>query len=141
MSSPPPAPDREQPAASGPSSNPSGSRKPLARWAVWLALAVLLAPPPGISLGPGIDASFLWGIDALAAAGAAHGRDVAFTYGPLGYLLLPHPASGAFGAAMAFRWAMHALWAAALAVLLGRRAGGRAGGTGAFPPPPPPPPE
>jgi hypothetical protein len=40
---------------------------------------------------PGLDSSWIWGINEAAATGALPGRDVVFTYGPLGFLLLPTP--------------------------------------------------
>lgn len=38
---------------------------------------------------PGLDASWMYGLNYLAQSNHRFGRDVAFTYGPLGYLLVP----------------------------------------------------
>ncbi len=55
--------------------------------AAWLAVALF----PGFSAAAsgGIDESWIWAINWLGTSPYLYGRDVNFTYGPLGYLALP----------------------------------------------------
>jgi hypothetical protein len=64
---------------------------------VALGLASVLALYVGVStfphdfhpFAPGVDPSWIYGINVLPRTGAIFGRDIAFSYGPLGYLLAP----------------------------------------------------
>lgn len=84
---------------------------------LWIALLLVLFPAAFIPLSTGLDASYLYAINALPGTDLLFGRDVAFTYGPLGYLLLPSSFGNNLAWAMAFRVAMHALFAFILASL------------------------
>jgi len=88
------------------------------RTAVWLGLVVFLFPGTRGSLGTGLDPSYAFGLNDLAAQGLIHGRDVVYTYGPLGTALLPTAQNA--GATLVFRLALYALFAAALARALRR---------------------
>src|SRR5947208_837931 len=70
---------------------------------------ILLVSFPGhyASLGWGLDASWIFGINYAVAHGLRFGRDVAFTYGPLGYLLFPLDLGGNLSHAIAFWLAAH----------------------------------
>jgi hypothetical protein len=92
---------------------------PLAlRAAVWVGLVVFLFPGARGSLGTGLDPSYAFGLNEVAARGLVHGRDVAYTYGPLGTVLLPTAQNAE--ATLRFRLALYALFAAALARALRR---------------------
>jgi hypothetical protein len=77
--------------------------------------AVLVATFPYVlfPLRPGLDASYLYAINAAVAEGLSFGRDVVFTYGPLGYLLLPHDIGDNLIQAMVFRYTLMLLWGCA----------------------------
>lgn len=73
------------------------TEKPSDRIWLWIRLAIVLVLlfaaipgplPPG---GSGLDASWIIGINAAHAQGFVFGRDIVWTYGPLGYLLFPMP--------------------------------------------------
>ena len=96
-------------------------RAVLLKAGIWLILAVALAPVVAMPVGTGLDASYLWGINALPETGSRHGLDVVFPYGPLGPVMLPaavSPASGGDGlrAAALARLALHLLLAGLLAL-------------------------
>lgn len=88
------------------------------RAGVWIGLVVFLFPGVRGSLGTGLDPSFAYGLSEIAGRGWVHGRDVVYTYGPLGSVLLPVAKTA--GTALLFRLALHALFAAALARALRR---------------------
>jgi hypothetical protein len=82
-------------------------------------LVVFLFPGTRGSLGPGLDPSYAFGISEIAAARSLiHGRDVVYTYGPLGPVLLPTARNA--GTILALRLFLYALFAAALARALRR---------------------
>jgi hypothetical protein len=53
------------------------------------AVAVLTIPWSMAPITGGLDQSWRWGLNAFSNAGVRFGRDLIFTYGPLGYLALP----------------------------------------------------
>src|SRR6266849_2358442 len=62
------------------------------RWlagALLVIVAVLTVPGSYGAIGTGLDPSWVWGINAFRPAGFRFGRDVIFSYGPLGYLTRP----------------------------------------------------
>jgi len=66
----------------------AGRSWPLAGGAVvFVALATF--PPPARPPAPTLDGSWVGELNRLALHGGGFGKDVAFTYGPLGYLLFP----------------------------------------------------
>ena len=78
---------------------------------------VLLPNPPG-PIQTGIN-SFTYALSRLALDGWVFGRDVIFTYGPLGYLDSGAALAGTFPRSLVFRFAVHvALLVIALARLL-----------------------
>jgi hypothetical protein len=91
---------------------------------VWLLvltliyIALISLPGPPKSYGTGLDASWMLGLNLAHARGMVPGRDVIFTYGPLGYLLYPEPVSGTPMLALIFRLGLYLLSIAALARLL-----------------------
>lgn len=57
---------------------------------VLVALVALLTFPGDFNpIAGGLDPSWMWGINAFAAAGFRWGHDLIFSYGPLGYLARP----------------------------------------------------
>lgn len=58
-----------------------------------VAVALLSFPNPVASTMPGLDASWKWALNETSLSGAV-GRDFAFTYGPLGFLLFPQLPAG-----------------------------------------------
>jgi hypothetical protein len=64
-------------------------------WWVRLAIIIVLlfaaVPVPPAPIGGGLDASWIAGLNAAHARDLLFGRDLIFTYGPLGYLLFPMP--------------------------------------------------
>ena len=55
------------------------------------ATAFLTFPGVYFTVGPGLDPSWEWAINYFAGARGHFGQDLIFTYGPLGYLLVPLP--------------------------------------------------
>ena len=56
---------------------------------LWVAVAALPTPPA--LLGIGLDASWGYALNIAHTQHLVFGKDVAFTYGPLGYLTVPDP--------------------------------------------------
>jgi len=98
----------------------AGRRDLLLKAILWLGLLFLLFPASFIPLSTGLDASYLYAINALPETGLVFGRDVAFTFGPLGYLLLPSHFGDNLLQAEIFRLIVHLLFAAGLASVLWR---------------------
>jgi hypothetical protein len=63
---------------------------------------------------PGLDPSWVWAINWLADSRFRFGRDVTFTYGPLGYLLYPANVGHHVLWSIFFRWAVAGLTTLAL---------------------------
>src|SRR6201999_1673732 len=79
-----------------------------------------LFPGVGSSLGRGLEPSWAYAVNALPFTDRLPGRDVAFTYGPLGWLFVPAALGHHLGLALSFWLGMHALFALALARVLRR---------------------
>ncbi len=88
------------------------ARTAVARAALGLALWVVLFPGPRGSPGTGLDPSYTLGLSETTARGLVHGRDVVYTYGPLGSLVLPVPRTTA--STESLRLALHILFGLAL---------------------------
>ncbi|HKI02776.1 MAG TPA: hypothetical protein VKK31_12430 [Thermoanaerobaculia bacterium] len=104
----------------------SPARSPKSWWAIaasWLVPVLFLFPNVGSSLGRGLDPSWAYAINALPFTGRLPGRDVAFTYGPLGWLFTPADLGHHVLLSLLFWLGAHALFALALARVL-RRADG-----------------
>ena len=87
------------------------------RWLLLLAVtyvAVIGLPAPLAPLGTGLDPSWVLGLNLAHSHGLLAGRDMVFTYGPLGYLLYPEPLSGTPGLALIFQLGLYLLSTAAL---------------------------
>jgi hypothetical protein len=87
------------------------------RWLVLLTatyVAVISLPVPLASYGTGLDPSWILGLNWAHSLGLVAGRDVVFTYGPLGYLLYPERVSGAPMLALLFRLGLYLLSVGAL---------------------------
>src|SRR6266849_439512 len=67
---------------------------------------LVVAPFPSsyYAIRPGLDCSWVWAINWVADSQFRFGRDVAFTYGPLGYLLYPANIGHHVLASIVFRW-------------------------------------
>src|SRR4051794_19749316 len=76
-------------------------------------------------MGRGLDPSWGYAINALPFAGRLPWRDVAFPYGPLGWLLFPADLGHHLLVSLAFWIGVQALFALALARVVLRQAEGR----------------
>lgn len=83
-------------------------RYPCALLAV-LYLFIVRFPGQYIPYGIGLDNSWHYGINYFARSNYIFGRDVAFTYGPMGYLLVPEDMGSHLIGALSFRLALHIL--------------------------------
>ena len=95
----------EKPNVSTPSiRSPIGS---LIKSAILLALVSwIVIPPLPPPKGPGLDASWSIGLNLAHVSGMNFGRDIAFTYGPLGYLAVPTFPEAEPWAVFALAWGM-----------------------------------
>jgi hypothetical protein len=59
------------------------------RGLLFLALVVITWPVAGVTPYPGLDQAWVLGLNLGVADGLAWGRDLVFTYGPLGYSVFP----------------------------------------------------
>src|SRR5713226_4777077 len=74
-----------------------------------LYLFVVRFPGQYIYYGIGLDDSWHYGINYFASPRFISGRDVAFTYGPMGYLLVPEDMGSNLVQALSFQLALHTL--------------------------------
>jgi hypothetical protein len=84
-------------------------------------LVVAAFPSTYYHFQPGLDPSWMWAINWLADSQFRFGRDVTFTYGPLGYLLYPANVGDHVLWSTVFRWAVTGLTTLALFSLVRRR--------------------
>src|ERR1700720_152033 len=103
-------------------------RNLLCAWGAWLVLVCGLVPHQLARILSGVDGSWVWGINAVAGTGALPGRDYAFTYGPLGSVVLAVAAGAPLRGVAAGRFALHLVFALALAAALRGRPAGRIAG-------------
>lgn len=83
---------------------------------IWAAFAWLLfacIPTPPVAGGAGIDASWVWALNMAAAKGLIYGKDIAFTYGPLGHLNIPQFPEARQSSFLAYAGFIYLCWATA----------------------------
>ena len=90
-------------------------RLPILFLLIWCVLVAFPSLPP--SGGLGLDPSWVLGINQAHVQGLVMGRDLVWTYGPLGFLSIPNPAGHHMGPAFLYQVSMYLLWCAALARL------------------------
>src|SRR5580693_4453453 len=78
----------------------------------WLALVALPAIPPDMT--GGLDPGWVIGLNMAHAQGLLHGKDIVWTYGPLGYLLYPDASGHDLYRVLGYRLGVYLLWCAAL---------------------------
>ena len=71
-------------------------------WVVVAYAAMVTLPSLPVAAGTGFDASWMIGLNRAHAQGLVAGRDLVFTYGPLGYLLTPVPGYASSPAALLY---------------------------------------
>src|SRR5205085_10575097 len=92
--------------------------------ATWGRLAVVVvlafASFPGGLMIPasGLDPSWMWALNVLPHEGVVWGRDTTFTYGPLGFLVVPQHFAWNGWIALAFRIGLQALLGVSVFILL-----------------------
>ncbi len=69
------------------------------------------------TLKPGLDESWAWALNAATQTGYIFGKDVVFTYGPLGFLMSPRPIGHNLQWASAFAICIRVIFAALLLIL------------------------
>ncbi|MDG3004033.1 hypothetical protein [Paludisphaera mucosa] len=91
-------------------------------WRVLLLVAfIMLTIPQWITqMGAGLDPSWCAALYLSAAKGLVHGRDFVFTYGPLGFALIPKEYGDVNLHAVALRLGLHLFWWTSVGVLLFR---------------------
>lgn len=84
----------------------------LSRWLLMLCVtytALISLPLPHRRFETGLDPSWMLGLNWAHAEGLVAGRDIVFSYGPLGYLVFPDPISGEPVLALVFRIGLYLL--------------------------------
>ena len=108
----------------GTEGNPAGGKLPSSRqarlWqatllvvvAIWLALAAV----PGLPgpMLPGLDASWVLGMNMAHTQGLAYGKEIIWTYGPLSYLSLANASTDQMYLVLVYKLGVYLLWALAL---------------------------
>lgn len=79
-----------------------------ALFALWIVLTLIPLPPP--TLATGLDPSWAYGLNMAHAQHLVFGRDVVFTFGPLGYLFYPIPRFAEASAAFVLPWAVYVVF-------------------------------
>ncbi|WP_165219502.1 hypothetical protein [Aquisphaera insulae] len=101
-----------------------GESAPRAGWiarSLLLAVFVLVTAPEWItSASRGVDGSWILGLSMAEVRGLVHGRDIAFTFGPLGFALTPTSYAGSAHHALPIRLAIFAIWCGSTGLLLFR---------------------
>ena len=94
-------------------------------WRVCLLIAFIALTVPVIDFVPneGLDASWIVGLNVAHARGMVFGEDMAWTYGPLGFVLLPLNMDSNWAHAQVWRLLIHLLWISCTAAILFRLKG------------------
>src|ERR1035438_1445557 len=80
--------------------------------AVWLTLAAMPVIPPPVF--PGLDPSWVLGLNIAHAEKLVHGRDIVWTFGPLGYLSYPVAGIAGMYPVLFYRLGVYLLWCLAV---------------------------
>src|SRR5215831_2182245 len=90
------------------------------RVACGIAIAYVCLVTFSIAFGPfrpGLDESWAWAVNSVTSTNYIFGRDLVFTYGPLGFLLNPRPVGHNFYWGACFEASIQVIFAALLALL------------------------
>ena len=91
-------------------------------WCVLILVAFVMATfPPWFSvMGTGLDQSWVVALNEITHRYMTFGKDIVFTYGPLGFVLVPLEHGSNLVHAVVFRLGLHVLWWISVGVLLFR---------------------
>ncbi len=84
------------------------------------AFVMVTFPPCFGAMGTGLDASWVVGLNEASSRHMIYGRDLVFTYGPLGFILHPLEIGSNLIHAIPFRLGLHILWWTSVGMLLFR---------------------
>ena len=106
-------------------SDPNGKESYRVNQVTWRVLILvvfmmLTFPPCFGSMGTGLDASWLVGLNEASDRQMVYGRDIVFTYGPLGFALAPLDLGSNIQHAILFRLGLNILWWTSVGSLLFR---------------------
>ena len=105
--------------------NPNGKDSALVFEVVWrllilIAFVMVTFPPWFGAMAAGLDASWMVGLNEASSRHMIYGRDIVFTYGPLGFILHPLELGSNLVHAVLFRLGLHILWWTSVGMLLFR---------------------
>jgi hypothetical protein len=86
-----------------------------------VAVAILTIPWSLTPIAGGLDPSWKWGLNAFSSTGVRFGRDLIFSYGPLGYLAQPLDIGHNLATAHLVHLVVHAAIFATVGVVLTRK--------------------
>ncbi|MGO9918014.1 MAG: hypothetical protein ACLQIB_25395 [Isosphaeraceae bacterium] len=91
-------------------------------WRALILVAFVMAtfPPWCSGMGTGLDPSWVVALNEITHRHITFGKDIVFTYGPLGFVLVPLEHGSNLVHAVAFRLGLHVLWWISVGVLLFR---------------------
>jgi hypothetical protein len=90
------------------------------RLLILVALVLMTFPHCVARMNTGLDGSWGTAINEASSRHMVYGQDVAFTYGPLGFVLVPRDVGFNFVHAAIFRLGLHVLWWTSVGALLFR---------------------
>ena len=93
------------------------------RLLILIAFVMVTFPPCFGVMGTGLDASWVIGLNEASSRHMVYGRDIVFTYGPLGFMLIPLDLGSNLVHAILFRLGLHILWWTSVGMLLFRTRG------------------
>jgi hypothetical protein len=88
------------------------------RLLIFVAFVMLTFPPCFGGMGTGLDASWQLGLNEASSRHMIYGRDLIFTYGPLGFVIHPLDVGSNLIHATFFRLGLHALWWTSVGMML-----------------------
>jgi hypothetical protein len=91
-----------------------------AGWRVLVFVVLVMMTFPSLlnEMWTGLDASWVVALNEAASRHLAHGRDIAFTYGPLGFVIHPLDLGTNLAHAVPLRLGLNVLWWTSVALLL-----------------------
>ena len=88
------------------------------RLLIFVAFVMMTFPPCFGRMGAGLDPSWVLGLNEASSRHMIYGRDIIFTYGPLGFVIHPLDVGSNLIHAIFFRLGLHALWWTSVGMLL-----------------------